>query len=166
MDLNQYFHFTSNLSFSLSSQLRPYCCSVTCCGVKQIVNFFKLPFHTILATGNCPELLQGWGWKEVLIQMLNWCLFPLWNVWPLIMVPNFPLQDLIPSFSADVVSPPWAVLQITSMQLLLWNPFILGKETLRVSGQPQAFSFSGYMASHSPGTAHLQWFYLCFAPAL
>lgn len=78
--------------------------------------------------------------------MLNCCLCPSWNVfagffkfflmyfhhwvsvWPLIMVPNFPLQDLVTGFSADITSLPWAVFKITSMQLLCWNPFILGKD--------------------------------------
>lgn len=157
MDPNQYFHFTSNLSFSLSSQLGPYWCSVACCGVNVVVNFFKLPFHPVLATGKFPELLQGWGGKETSShQMLNCCFsfmncfvgfkmfflvyFQHWvSVWPLIMVPDFPLQDLIPSFSDDVTSLPWAVLKITSMQLPLWNLFVLGKETETLGGfgQPQ-----------------------------
>lgn len=50
------------------------------------------------------------------------------SVWPLIMIPNFLLQDLVTGFSADITSLPWAVFKIISMQLLCWNPFILGKD--------------------------------------
>lgn len=135
MDLNQYFHFTSNLSFSLSSQLRPYWCSVAAVGwMWLLISLSSLSIPSWLLASAQSSCRAEVGKKQVLTRC--WiAAFPSWtafvgfkmfflmyfqywvSVWTLIMVPDFPLQDLIPSFSDDVTSLSWALLKLLHLNI-------------------------------------------------